>query len=61
VAVKFSDGTVALRDPARTNGWDYTDSTNTRIQLFGPPCDSVMDGTYTDVKILFGCPGQIFW
>jgi von Willebrand factor type A domain. len=61
VAVKFSDGTVALRDPAQTNGWNYTDSTNTRIQLFGPPCDSVMNGTYTDVKILFGCPGQIFW
>ena len=61
VAVKFSDGTLALRDPTQTNGWEYTDSTNQKIQLFGPPCDSVMNGTYTDVKILFGCPGQVLW
>jgi hypothetical protein len=58
VAVQFNDGTLAKRDPTQTNGWDYTDNTHKRISLFGPSCDAVMNGVYTDVKILFGCPGQ---
>ena len=61
VAVEF-DGNSSLRAPrdtTQTNGWNYTNSTNTTIQLFGTWCDNVTNGTYKSAKILMGCPGQI--
>ena len=41
-----------------TNGWTYTDATNTAIQLHGMYCDSVKGGTYTNVKFVYSCDGQ---
>jgi hypothetical protein len=60
VVVQFSDGSRAGRDTSKADGWDYIDGTYKKIQLFGPPCDKVMNGTLKDVKILFGCPGMSF-
>jgi hypothetical protein len=57
VAVEFNhDSSLrAPHDTTQTNGWDYTDSTNLAIQLFGSWCDNVANGTYTSVAVLMGC------
>jgi hypothetical protein len=60
VAVQFN-GDSSLRAPHDTthaNGWDYTSSSDTTIQLYGSWCDNVTNGTYTAATILEGCPGQ---
>jgi hypothetical protein len=62
VAVQFN-GDKSLRAPhdtTHTDGWDYSSSTNTTIQLYGSWCDNVTNGTYTAATILEGCPGQTF-
>ncbi len=56
VLVEFTDGSHAVRDTSRSEGWDYTNAGYTAIELFGPPCEKVMNKTFRDVKILFGCP-----
>lgn len=56
VLVEFSDGSHAVRDVTRNNGWDYLNGAYTAIELFGPPCEKVMAKASSDVKILFGCP-----
>jgi hypothetical protein len=56
VLVEFSDGSHAVRDTSRVNGWDYTAADYRTIELFGEACAKVMSKTVTDVKILFGCP-----
>jgi hypothetical protein len=45
------------KDTSHANGWDFTDSTDTAIQLFGDACNNVTNGVYTDIQILEGCPG----
>jgi hypothetical protein len=60
VAVQFN-GDSSLRAPydtTHTDGWDYTSSADTTIQLYGSWCDNVTNGTYTQATILEGCPGQ---
>lgn len=58
VLVEFSDGSHAVRDTTRSNGWDYTNAELTTVELFGPPCEKVMSKAFSDVKILFGCPNS---
>lgn len=61
VAIQFN-GDKNLRAPhdtTHTNGWDYTSTKNTVIQLYGSWCDNVANGTYTSAVVLMGCPGQI--
>jgi hypothetical protein len=62
VAVQFNGdkGLRAPQDPTHTNGWDYTSSTNTTIQLYGSWCDNVTNGTYASAEALMGCPGTPF-
>jgi von Willebrand factor type A domain len=50
--------TTIPQDTSHTNGWDYTDATDTAIQLYGTACEDVTNGTYTDVEIFEGCPGM---
>ena len=60
VAVSVDDAsgqaTKVPNDP--TNGWTYTDSTDTKIQLNGTYCDGVKNGTYSNVQFLYSCNGQ---
>jgi hypothetical protein len=58
VLVEFSDGSHAVRDVTRADGWDYTNAANTSIELYGPPCEKVMNKTYKEANILFGCPDE---
>ena len=43
------------RDPSRTDGWDYVDPADTKLQIFGPACDEIVAGTYETVHIVYFC------
>jgi hypothetical protein len=60
VAIDFNgdSGLRAPRDTTHTNGWDYTSSAYTSIQLYGSWCDNAANGTYTSAKMLMGCQGD---
>ncbi len=45
------------RDATHAEGWDYTDASDTAIQLYGTACSNVTNGTFSNVQILEGCPG----
>lgn len=51
----YMDGQEVPRDTTHVNGWDYTDATLTRIELFGPACDSLQDGKKHDLTATFAC------
>ncbi|MGA7742478.1 MAG: vWA domain-containing protein [Polyangia bacterium] len=57
VVVEFN-GDSNLRapyDPTQTNGWNYTSSADTSIQLYGSWCTDVTNGTYKSAEVLMGC------
>jgi hypothetical protein len=49
------NGTEIPRDPNHANGWDYTNTGMTAVQVYGPTCTGIMNGSITDVKIVFKC------
>lgn len=56
VIIETADGPVEVfRDPAHLDGWDYVDSTQTKIQLFGPPCELYQSASGNRVVIVLGC------
>jgi hypothetical protein len=60
VVVEFN-GNHSLRPPrdtTHTNGWDYTSSADTGIQVYGSWCDGITNGTYTSTEILMACLGD---
>ena len=57
VAVKV-DGAKINRDPARMDGWQYSDDKKS-VQIFGATCDRLKAGTAKDVNITYGCPGIV--
>lgn len=53
------DGVPIPFDTTHTDGWDYTAPTQTQIQLYGPPCATVMnDPSAHTLAIDFFCPGD---
>jgi hypothetical protein len=53
------DGVAIPFDATHTDGWDYTAPTRTQIQLFGPPCATVMnDPSAHTLALDFFCPGD---
>jgi hypothetical protein len=57
VNVNYTDasGTTTLdRDPAKANGWDYTDNGET-ITIYGPRCDALLADPNVKVQLVFGC------
>jgi von Willebrand factor type A domain len=55
-AVKvYIDGVEVPRDQTKMNGWDYTDDTNTTIELYGVPCDTLQDGSEHQLTATFAC------
>jgi hypothetical protein len=57
VSVDMKD---AYRDESHADGWDYTDATKTRIEVFGPMCDQIKSNPSTvTVKILLGCKTRV--
>jgi len=57
VSVDNAAGTPTKVPEDPTNGWTYTDATNTAIQLHGSSCDGVKSGTYTNVQFVYACDG----
>ncbi len=59
IVIEFN-GDHSLRPPQDTthaNGWDYTSPADNTVQVFGPWCDNVTNGTYTTTEVLMGCVG----
>jgi hypothetical protein len=49
-------GVSIPRDTSHANGWDYTGSGQTAIEIYGSLCDDIKTGTVTSVQIVFHCP-----
>jgi hypothetical protein len=58
VSVDNAAGTPTKVPNDPTNGWTYTDSTDTSITLHGTYCDGVTNGTYSNVEYVYACAGQ---
>jgi len=57
VSVDNASGTPTKVPEDGTNGWTYTDTTNTAIELHGSYCDNIKAGTYTNVQFVYACDG----
>lgn len=56
VVVETSGGTIqTYKDPAHQDGWDYTDSSHTTVQLYGPACEAYKAEKGSKVSIILGC------
>jgi hypothetical protein len=56
VKVEGASGDVEiLKDPSHQDGWDYTDGTQTKIQLYGPACNQYKDQKGNTITIILGC------
>ncbi|MBW2458356.1 MAG: VWA domain-containing protein, partial [Deltaproteobacteria bacterium] len=56
IVIETPSGPVQIyKDPTHQNGWDYTDPTMTKIQLFGPACDLYKEQTGNTITIILGC------
>lgn len=51
----YGDGTAISRDTNHANGWDYTNSSHTAIEVYGPKCDAIEAGTIKTVTVTFRC------
>jgi hypothetical protein len=58
VSVDDASGTPTKVPEDPTNGWTYTDATDTAIELHGTYCDGVKGGTYSNVNFVYACPGS---
>jgi hypothetical protein len=60
VVVTTAEGeTVVLKDTNQQDGWDYTDDSKTKIEIFGPQCEAINKGTSATVKIALGCQTKV--
>jgi hypothetical protein len=61
VNVQLKSGSTSRdvpRDPARRDGWDYSDD-GRQINLYGASCDAAKSATDGAVTILYGCPSVL--
>lgn len=49
------DGKELTKDTNHANGWDYTSTGMTAVQVYGSTCDAIMSGQATSVEIVFKC------
>lgn len=60
VIVTTSEGEKTIyKDSNQQDGWDYTDDSKTKVQIFGPECEAINKGTEAKVKIALGCKTQV--
>jgi hypothetical protein len=43
-------------DPSKTDGWAYTDSNDTAVEIYGAWCTMIQAAGAGAVQIIFGCP-----
>ena len=51
----YMDGVEVPRDPSHQAGWDYTDATTMKIELYGTSCQTLQDGQEHEVIATFPC------
>ncbi len=60
VLEKAGVGSDVLRDESHADGWDYTDGTKTKVEIYGPKCDELKASAgKMSVKILLGCKTRV--
>lgn len=60
VIITTSDGEQTIgKDSTHQNGWDYTDDSKSKIQIYGAPCDAINQGPSASVKIALGCQTKL--
>ncbi|MEZ4315193.1 MAG: hypothetical protein R3F14_44830 [Polyangiaceae bacterium] len=47
--------TQLAKDAAHADGWDYTDDSHTKVELFGPACEAFKAEKGAQVSIILGC------
>lgn len=47
--------TPLYKDTAHQDGWDYTDDSHTKVELFGPACEKFKAEQGAQVSIILGC------
>lgn len=51
----YLDGKLVPRDSSNQDGWNYVDSTLTKIKLFGSFCSELQDGKQHSLTTTFAC------
>lgn len=51
----YGDTTKIPQDTTHANGWDYTNTAHTAIEVYGPQCDAITAGTIKTVTVTFRC------
>jgi len=51
----YLDGKLVPRDKAKQDGWDYPDSSLTKIKLYGSHCSKLQDGQKHSLTATFAC------
>lgn len=51
----YLDGALVPRDANKQNGWNYTDSSLTKIKLYGSSCTKLQDGAKHALTATFAC------
>lgn len=56
LVIETSNGTLeTAKDMSHMDGWDYTDPSKSKIQLFGPACDAFKAEKGAKASIILGC------
>lgn len=56
LVIETSNGPLqTAKDASHMDGWDYTDPSKTKIQLFGPSCDAFKAEKGAKASIILGC------
>jgi hypothetical protein len=60
IVIETPEGKVEIfKDPTHQDGWDYTDASQTQVQLFGPACELYKQQKGNKVIIVLGCVTKI--
>jgi hypothetical protein len=57
IEVLFSDGSGMPISQDATDGWEFTDASQTSITLNGTSCESAKDGRYRQIVVTYLCDG----
>jgi hypothetical protein len=53
-------GSVEIyKDSDHQDGWDYTDGSQSNVEVFGPTCEKLKNGELLTVKVLTGCKTKV--
>jgi hypothetical protein len=48
-----------LKDSSHADGWDYTDASQKKIQLYGPACEAYKSSKGSSITIILGCESKV--